>query len=537
MQGKRRFTPKLFQSIDLQSLVSENNFYRRLNKILDLHWLYKVTSKYYGTEGRESIDPVVFFKICLIGYLNGIHSDRKLIEFCKDSLSIRLFLGYDIDEELPWHSTISRTRHLYSEEEFKELFEKVFSLCADSGMVSGKTQAIDGAFLKANASKDSLEVKQVNETIEEYLLQNIKANSEARRPAKHDKATDEDKKMKGDDEDQRRDLNELNTRYKRQEENYKDMPGDDKGKYLSNKTHYSPTDPDSRIAVKPGKPRDLYYNGQIAVDAKGHVITHAQTFKAEGKDGWYLKEIVQQTKERLESHSLEIKQCLADAAYSSGENYQYLNNQNIEAYIPLLGGALSGSDGFVYDEQNDCYICSNNKTLKGSGRVVDDGRGHPVKKYFSLKSDCDKCPIRYTCITEKAKTKKVQHSVYKKELEEAIARQQSIRGKVMKRRRSSTVEPVWGTLINFLGLRRMTSRGLKCANQALLMAAACYNLKKYMKHIAGKVKTMVIALPKIEGQFSVSNFLLQWLPSKFKGSTIKPLFIYCWKIEYKNKYP
>jgi transposase len=522
MQGKKKFTPKLFHSIDLQSLVPENNFYCRLNKLLGLHWLYKATKEYYGTEGQQSIDPVVFFKICLIGYLNGIHSDRKLIEFCKDSLSIRLFLGYDIDEELPWHSTISRTRHLYSEEEFKELFEAVFSMCADSGMVSGKTQAIDGALLKANASKDSLEVKQVNETIEEYLLQNIKANSEARRPAKNDKASGDDKKMKGDDEEQRRDLNELNTRYKRQEQNYKDMPGDDKGKYLSNKTHYSPTDPESRIAVKPGKPRDLYYNGQIAVDTKRHVITHAQTFKAEGKDGWYLKQIIEQTKQRLQSQALELRQCLADAAYSSGENYTYLKEHNIEAYIPLLGGALSGSEGFVYDEENDWYVCPNNKVLKGSGRVVDDGRGHPVKKYFSLKSDCDKCPIRSSCITEKAKTKKVQHSIYKKELEEAITRQRSIKGKIMKRRRSATVEPVWGTLINFLGLRRMTSRGLKCANQALLMAAACYNLKKYMKHVSKKVKTMAIALPKPQGQAYAKNFFFQWLLLIFAGPKIKP---------------
>lgn len=245
------------------------------------------------------------------------------------------------------------------------------------------------------------------------------------------------------------------------------MPGDDKGKYLSNKTHYSPTDPDSRIAVKPGKPRDLYYNGQVAVDTKQHVIIPiaigTQTFKAEGKDGWYLQEIVRQTKARLQHHSLEMQQCLADAAYSSGENYQYLNHQNIEAFIPLLGGALSGSEGFVYDEQNDWYVCRNNKILKCKGGVVDDGRGHPVKKYYSLQSECKNCPIRNTCITEKAKTKKVQHSVYKKELEEAIARKQSIRGRVMKRKRSSTVEPVWGTLINFLGLRRMTSRGLKPA--------------------------------------------------------------------------
>ena len=63
--------------------------------------LYKTTEKYYGAEGQESIDPVVFFKICLVGYLNNINSDRKLMEYCGDSLAIRLFLKYDIDEPLP----------------------------------------------------------------------------------------------------------------------------------------------------------------------------------------------------------------------------------------------------------------------------------------------------------------------------------------------------------------------------------------------------------------------------------------------------
>ena len=206
--------------------------------------------------------------------------------------------------------------------------------------------------------------------------------------------------------------------------------------------------------------------------------------------------MVTQLQQRLGEHQLQMRECLADGAYSSGENYHFLNEQNITGYIPLLGGALSGSEGFVYDEQNDWYICPNNKILKGSGRVVDDGRGHGVRKYFSLKSDCDECPLRKTCISEKAKTKKVQHSIYKSELEIAKLRQQSIRGKMMKRKRSSTVEPVWGTLINFLGLRRMTSRGLKCANQALLMASVCYNIKKYMKYITKKVKTMVLELSK-----------------------------------------
>lgn len=78
----------------------------------------------------------------------------------------------------------------------------------------------------------------------------------------------------------------------------------------------------------------------------------------------------------------------------------------------MLGGALSGNEGFLYDEQNDCYICRNNKILKRSGRVVDDGIGHAVKKYFSLQSDCNNCPLRKSCISDTAKTKKVQHSAF-----------------------------------------------------------------------------------------------------------------------------
>jgi transposase len=511
MQGRKSFTPKMLYSVNLQDLVPATNFYRRLLSLIDFHWIYKQTASYYGTEGQVSIDPVVFFKICMVGYINNIASDRRLIEFCSDSLAIRLFLGYDIDEALPWHSTISRTRQLYGEKVFQQLFEKVFEKCVESVMVAGHTQAIDGAFLKANASKDSLEIKKVDTSVDEYLLEQIKANTEPIRPAAINRAPEEQQNMKGDKEEQTRQLKELNTRYERQTKQYEDMPGDDrKGKFLSNKTHYSPTDPDSRIAVKPGKPRDLYFSGQIAVDTGKHVITHAQTVLAEGRDGDSLKTIVNKTKQRLLQHGLHIKNALADAGYSSGENYFYLNQENIKAYIPLLGGALIGSEGFVYDEQRDCYICPNNKVLKGSGRIVDDGKGNPSRKYFSLKSDCYVCPLRGQCISATAKTKKVQHSYYKPLLEAAKERALSIKGQRMKVKRSSTVEPVWGSLINFTGIKRINTRGLAAANKCLILAAACYNLKKWMRFITKDSNTKLNALSKqaAEGLKEVINVIL-----------------------------
>ena len=74
-------------------------------------------------------------------------------------LDILFFIGYDIDEELPWHSTISRTRQLFPESVFEQVFTNVLSLCIEKGMVSGHTQTIDSAPVKANASMDTLELK------------------------------------------------------------------------------------------------------------------------------------------------------------------------------------------------------------------------------------------------------------------------------------------------------------------------------------------------------------------------------------------
>ena len=129
--------------------------------MLDLHWLYKATKKYYGTEGQRSIDPVVFFKLMLIGYLENLGSDRRIINTSSMRLDMLFFIGYDIDEPLPWHSTLSRTRQLYGEELFKQLFKEVLKQCIDKGMVAGRRQVIDSVAVKANASMDSLIEKEI----------------------------------------------------------------------------------------------------------------------------------------------------------------------------------------------------------------------------------------------------------------------------------------------------------------------------------------------------------------------------------------
>mgnify|MGYP000262072508 FL=1 len=113
-------------------------------------------------------------------------------------MDILLFLGYDIDEPLPWHSTISRTRQLFPEDLFEKVFTQVLSMCIEKGMVAGHTQAIDSAPVKANASMDSLELKVPEQDLSEHLQKIRHANpiDEPRRKSKEDKSDDDQRKLK-----------------------------------------------------------------------------------------------------------------------------------------------------------------------------------------------------------------------------------------------------------------------------------------------------------------------------------------------------
>ena len=112
MQGKKDDQEKAVHPIPTLDYVPQDNFYRQLKSILDLSFLYDSTSKYNGKEGQKSIDPVVFMKLMLIGYLENLNSDRRIVATSRMRMDILYFLGYDLDEELPWHSTLSRTRRL-----------------------------------------------------------------------------------------------------------------------------------------------------------------------------------------------------------------------------------------------------------------------------------------------------------------------------------------------------------------------------------------------------------------------------------------
>lgn len=495
MQGRKDIQPKMMYQVSLEELVSVDNFYRQLDKAIDLRFLYKATAAHYGSEGQESIDPVVFFKICLIGYLNSINSDRKLIAYCANCLDTRLYLKYDIDEPLPWHSTISRTRSLYGEEVFLQLFKKVLSLCVEQGMVRGKRQAIDSAFIKANASMDSLVEKEVLDDVE-YYAEELNDNSEYKVSNTRKKLVDRHHTWK-EEEYNGQPGKPNNTGHSNKINNTDEHGNLIRPKYLSNHTHYSPTDPDARISVKPGKARQMNYYGQLAVDDGQHVITAARADYADKRDSQCLPAILSQAIYNLKENDITIEQIAADTAYSSGESLQFLENKNIDAYIPNFGQYRNHREGFIYNKEQDRYECQRgHKAILPFKNTSTDSKGYTKKIYRSSETICKDCPLRSGCCGKSTKFKKLDDSIYKPlydKMHEKLHRNMAYTRRIS-RMRSSTVEPVLGTLINFVNMKRVNTRGIQNANKHVLMSALTYNLKKYIKFITKKRASKVQAI-------------------------------------------
>jgi len=316
MQGNEIYTEQLFTGFQLSAHVPEDNFYRRLKEVLDLSFMRKLTLPYYGSCGQKSIDPEVFIKIMLVGYLENILSDRKLMRHCAMRMDILFFLGYNIDEPLPWHSTLSRTRALLPDSVFVEAFDRVLAMCIAAGMVGGHTQAIDSAPVKANASMDSIELKVPADELDEHLRK-IRAMSAMDRPENSD---ENDKKPRASKGPRRKALNnkaseeqqtitasegslkEIKSRNLKWSTSQTERPGarNKNSKYTSNETHYSPVDPDARISVKPDKARKVNTRG----------ISNANKGMLMAAMAYNLKKYLNSTQKRMENVAMRAEKPL-----------------------------------------------------------------------------------------------------------------------------------------------------------------------------------------------------------------------------------
>lgn len=143
----------------LVKLVPAQHVYLRLLQRIDFSFMRPLAAPFYRPVGRSSLDPIVFFKLLLVQRLENITSDRKLVELASLHVGISAFLGYEMCHPLPSHSTICRTRQRLPVAVFEASFTHVMGLCMHQGLVSGHTQVIDSAYIRANASMSRLQPK------------------------------------------------------------------------------------------------------------------------------------------------------------------------------------------------------------------------------------------------------------------------------------------------------------------------------------------------------------------------------------------
>jgi transposase len=181
-------------------------FYERLNELLARHgfdgWVEGKCRRFYAaTMGRPGLAPGIYFRLLLVGYFEGIDSERGIAWRCGNSLAIRAFVGIPLDESAPDHSTISRTRRLVDLETHREVFAWILGLLADAGLVKGKRIGIDATTLEANAALGSIVRRDNGETYEEFL-KGLAQQSGIATPTREDLArVDRKRKKKGSNED------------------------------------------------------------------------------------------------------------------------------------------------------------------------------------------------------------------------------------------------------------------------------------------------------------------------------------------------
>ena len=181
-------------------------FYHRLNELLDEHgfddFAEQRCEKFYAAHmGRPSLTPGSYFRCLLIGYLEGIDSERGIAWRLADSISLRRFLAIELDESTPDHSTISRSRRLIDVETHRQVFTWVLQLLAQQGLLKGATIAVDATTLEANAALRSIVRRDSGESYEEFL-KGLAAESGIETPTREQLAKlDKKRKNKGSNKD------------------------------------------------------------------------------------------------------------------------------------------------------------------------------------------------------------------------------------------------------------------------------------------------------------------------------------------------
>ena len=484
MLGQRDFDTKLYYyDLSLDRLVPEDHLLRRLAAV-DFAFVRPLCRPYYSHTGQPSVDPVVLFKMLLIGYLYGITSERRLAEEVSMHLGYRWFLGYDFDVPTPNHSVLSKARARFGPEVFETFFRRSIDLCREAGLLEEGPVYVDSTLIQASAAVDSMVRKEDRAqpplSIEEYVQRLYTENDPA--------AADEEPPPPPG----------VGSPPQRRRGGQAPLP-------RPNQELRSTTDPEATLVNRPEFGRHLAYTAHVAVAGRrGQVITAAVATTGAEADEHLLAEVLWQHR-RLSR--LGVPEVVADAKYGTTVNFLYLGRLGIPTFIPTtrfgnMRKDIWGREHFTWLAEEDAYLCPAGQKLRrytnmrGTGRV----------QYRAPKGSCAVCPFREQC-TPSGRERTMHRSWAQEFVEADEGRLASPLGKRRMTERKIYIEGTFGLAKELHGLRRTRFRGRRRVQIQLWLTAAAMNIKRAVRKLtaAGRPATPALLQSLLGALTQASN--------------------------------
>ena len=341
-------------------------FYEKLNEVLAAHgfdrFVEGLCSPFYAKKmGRPSLAPGVYFRMLLVGYFEGIESERGIAWRCADSLSLRGFLGYPLDSMTPDHSTVSRTRRLIDEQTHREVFTFVLKMLGKDGLIRGKTIGVDASTLEANAALRSIVRRDTGEGYEEYLKGLARAS--------------------GIEEPTRGALAKLDKKRKK------------KG---SNAEWRHPWDPEARITKMKDGRTHLAHVVEHAVDLEGGAIVGLTVQGADQGDTTTMYGTILEASEQMSSLSEDsetaekidenwLREVILDKGYHSNATLVDLEEMEIRGYVsePNRGPRRWKTKKEEKSRERDAVYANRRRVRGGRGKRLLKKRGELLERPFA----------------------------------------------------------------------------------------------------------------------------------------------------------
>jgi transposase len=496
---ERAFAPVV--AVSLEALVPPDHFYRHLDRALDLSFVRELVQDTYAARGRPSIDPVVFFRLQLVMFFEGIRSERLLMRLVADKLSVRWFLGYDLNEALPDHSSLTRIRTRYGLRVFHRFFEAIVEQCRQAKLIWGKELYIDATKVNANADLDSLMPRFAVEAREAFQAHLAALFAEETQDGKEQAvpAPAQDTPEAPPNEEAsacalpssppslpvtlpaplyealaqehaaRHDWIAEEGRPDREIRGYYQRTSD---------LRISTTDPDATPMRLKGGGTHLGYQVHYVIDGgKRRIIVGVLVTPGEVIENQPMLDLVFRARFRWGLHP---RQVTGDTKYGTLENIVALETAGIRAYMPLPNWEeqheVWSASHFRYESEANQYRCPEGTILKRVGEVnATTGR----QLYRAPALVCNSCPVKAQCTTSTLGRTVYRH-VGEEYLERVRAYQETPAYQKALRKRQVWVEPLFAEAKDWHGMRRFRLRRLWRVNCEALLIASGQNIKRLL---------------------------------------------------------